>query len=58
MVEVESGQEKTVITIPFTFELGEPDIPCMSSGGKHFVIPITKANSDVWLIENFDTKAK
>jgi serine/threonine protein kinase len=58
MVEIESGQERTVLTIPFTFELGDPDFLCMSPGGKHFVIPVTKVNSDVWLIENFDSKTK
>ncbi len=58
MVEVESGREKTVVTIPFTFELGVPGIPRMSTDGKHFVIPVRKSNSDVWLVENFDSKSK
>jgi len=58
MIETESGQESTVMTIPLTFELGEPGFLCMSPGGNHFVIRIAKSNTDVWLIENFNSKTK
>jgi len=58
MIGVENGQEKAVATIPFTFELGEPSIPCMIPGGRHFVIPVYKTISDVWMFENFDPDIK
>ena len=52
--ELESGREEAVITIPFTFELGEPGVPHMSLDGENFVVPVRKTISDVWIVENFD----
>jgi len=58
ITEVETKKERIVITIPFTFELGYPNIPCMITGGKNFVIPVYKKNSDIWIVENFDSDIK
>ncbi len=58
MIGVENGQEQAVATIPFTFEFGVPSEPCMIPGGRHFVIPVYKTTSDVWMFENFDPEIK
>ena len=54
MIDAETSLEKTITTIPFTFEIGLPVLLTMAPGGNNFVITVFKKNSDVWAIENFD----
>jgi len=50
-IEVESGQTKTLPTMPFTIE-GKTYYKVIDS--KPEIIEVTKKQSDVWVIENFD----
>ena len=60
MIALENGKEKTVLALPFTLEKGQPDnwLVSRAPDGKHFVFPVLKMHSDVWVIENFDPEMK
>jgi sugar lactone lactonase YvrE len=60
MISVENKKVKKVFSNPFEFvETGEPEIfqSSMTSDGKHFVYPCTKAQADVWVVD-FDPDIK
>jgi serine/threonine-protein kinase len=50
-IEVESGQTKTLPTMPFTIE-GKTYYKVINS--KPEILEVTKKQSDVWVMENFD----
>jgi hypothetical protein len=55
MVEVENGEVEPLPTIPFTIE-GKTYYKVVNDRSEIFVDE--KANSDVWVVENFDQKIK
>jgi len=58
MVSVENGQVKTLSTIPATSEMGQPQMPCLTSDGRKFVFECKKTLSDVWVVKDFDPEVK
>jgi len=60
MVSSDGSQVKTLISLPFTSEMGRPvvGVISMTPDGKQLVIPVYYTNSDVWMVENFDPDAK
>ncbi|MFQ5639154.1 MAG: protein kinase [bacterium] len=57
MVSVKSGESKTLVTLPFD-RLDSWSMPTMTPDGKHIVCAVTEAQSDIWLMENFDPEVK
>ncbi len=56
-VALENGETQTVFALPFTLEKGNPYYHqvTMTPDARHFVIPTTKSQSDIWMVENFDS---
>jgi len=59
-IALASDQAEKFLTVPLALEKGEPNYwdVSMTPDGKHFVFPVAKIHSDVWVVENFDPEMK
>jgi hypothetical protein len=45
-----------VLAVPFTLDMGIPDVSTMTMtpDAKKFIFSVSRKNSDIWMLENFD----